>query len=177
MSSEVMIRPPRTMLEVFKSLPEGTLVQLIENNLIMSPSPKDRHQGVLEELTFQLTTHVRKQGLGKVRFAPYDVYLDQKNAFQPDLIFISNENLYKIEEDGLHGAPDLVIEILSPSTAKYDLKKKKTVYERCGVKEYWIVDPATKSVTGYALRENHFVEMASQAGVIDSPFLGTALHF
>src|SRR5215213_6493842 len=121
MSSEVMMRPPRTMLEVFKSLPEGTLVQLIENNLIMSPSPKDRHQEVLEELTFHLTTHVRRKKMGKVRFAPYDVYLDQKNAFQPDLIFISNTNLYKIEEDGLHGAPDLVVEILSPSTAKYDL--------------------------------------------------------
>jgi len=105
------------------------------------------------------------------------VYLDQKNAFQPDLIFISNANFYKIEEDGLHGAPDLVIEILSPSTAKYDLRKKKAVYERCGVKEYWIVDPTTKSVTGYALRENRFVEIATQTGVIDSPFLGTALRF
>src|SRR5438046_721078 len=129
MSSEVMIRPPRTMLEVFKSLPEGTLVQLIENNLIIAPSPKDRHQKYLLELAFQLLTHVRSKGSGEVRIALYDVYLDQKNAFQPDLIFISNENLYKIEEDGLHGAPDLVVEILSPSTAKYDLRKKKAVYE------------------------------------------------
>ena len=53
----------------------------------------------------------------------------------------------------------------------------KAVYERCGVKEYWIVDPTTKSVTGYALRENRFVEIATQTGVIDSPFLGTALRF
>src|SRR5438874_6042420 len=98
MSNEVMVRPPRTMLEVFKSLPEGTLVQLIENNLVMSPSPKDRHQEILAELSFQLIAYVRKERLGTVRFAPYDVYLDQKNAFQPDLIFISNANLYKIEE-------------------------------------------------------------------------------
>src|SRR6476660_1669303 len=110
MDTEVMVQPPRTMLEVFKGLPEGTLVQLIENNLVMSPSPKDRHQKYLLELAFQLLKHVRSKGSGEVRIAPYDVYLDQKNAFQPDLIFISNANLYKIEEDGLHGAPDLVIE-------------------------------------------------------------------
>jgi Uma2 family endonuclease len=177
MSSKVIIQPPRTMMEVFKSLPEGTLVQLIENNLITSPSPKDRHQEILEEITFQLTTYVRSKKLGKVRFAPYDVYLDQKNAFQPDLIFISSENLYKIEENGLHGAPDLVIEILSPATAKYDQKKKKAVYERCGVKDYWMVDPATKTVTGFALRDKKFVELDTATAVIVSPLLHTTFNF
>jgi Uma2 family endonuclease len=177
MNSDVMIRPPRTMLEVFESLPEGTLVQLIENNLVMSPSPKDLHQEILEELTFQLTTHVRRKKLGKVRFAPYDVYLDQKNAFQPDLIFISNENLYKIQENGLYGAPDLVIEVLSPGTAKYDKGKKKTVYERCGVKEYWIVDPATKAVSGYSLQQERYAELEAATGIIQSPLLDTTFKF
>lgn len=177
MDSDVMIHPPRTMMDVFKNLPEGTRIQLIENNLIMSPSPKDRHQEVLEELTFHLTTHVRRKRLGKVRFAPYDVYLDRKNAYQPDLIFISNENLHKIQENGLHGAPDLVIEVLSPGTGKYDKGKKKTVYERCGVKEYWIVDPATKAATGYALQDDKFVEMATVTGTIDSLLLDTSFSF
>jgi Uma2 family endonuclease len=177
MDTEVMIRPPRTMMEVFKSLPEGTLVQLIENNLVMSPSPKDLHQKYLGELFVQLLTHVRNKKLGEVRIAPYDVYLDTKNAFQPDLIFISNENLHKIQENGLHGAPDLVIEVLSPGTAKYDKGKKKNVYERCGVKEYWIVDPATKIVTGYTFQENQFVEIESLAGVINSRLLDTTLNF
>jgi len=177
MESEVMIQPPRTMLEVFKSLPEGTLIQLIENNLVMSPSPKDLHQEVLGELFLQLLTFTRRKKLGKVRIAPYDVYLDRKNAYQPDLIFISNENLHKIQENGLHGAPDVVIEVLSPSTAKYDKGKKKAVYERCGVKEYWIVDPATKTVTGYALQENRFKEIATATAVIDSPLLGVTMNF
>lgn len=177
MNTDTMIQPPRTMLEVFKSLPEGTLIQLIENNLVMSPSPKDLHQEVLGELHFQLSTHVRNRNLGKVRIAPYDVYLNNENAYQPDLIFISNKNLYKIQENGLHGAPDMVIEVLSPGTAKYDKGKKKTVYERCGVKEYWIVDPATKAVTGFSLTENGFVETASKTAVIQSGFLNTALHF
>lgn len=177
MSSDVMIHPPRTMMEVFKNLPEGTLIQLIENNLVMSPSPKDRHQEVLEELTFQLTTYIRKKKFGKVRFAPYDVYLDGKNAFQPDLVFISTENLYKIQENGLHGAPDLVIEVLSPSTGKQDKGKKKNVYERCGVREYWLVDPVNKSVSGYGLRDGKFVEIGTAAGVIDSVLLGTSFTF
>jgi Uma2 family endonuclease len=177
MDTEVMIQPPRTMMEVFKSLPEGTLVQLIENNLVMSPSPKDLHQEILGELAFQLTSHVRNQNLGKVRFAPYDVYLDMKNAFQPDLIFISNENLYKIQENGLHGAPDLVIEVLSPGTAKYDKGKKKTVYERCGVKEYWVVDPAAKAVSGYTLQQERFVELESTTGFIQSSLLNTTFQF
>lgn len=80
-----------------------------------------------------------------------DVYLEDENIFQPDILFISNENQHVIEEDGIHGAPDLVIEILSPGTAKYDLMKKKDVYERRGDKEYWIVNPETKLVQGYFL--------------------------
>lgn len=177
MESEIMIQPPRTMLEVFKSLPEGTLIQLIENNLIMSPSPKDLHQKYLLKLGSRLLRYVEKNELGEVRIAPYDVYLDQKNAFQPDLIFISNENLHKIQENGLHGAPDLVVEVLSPGTEKYDKEKKKTVYERCGVKEYWIVDPATKEVIGYTLHENKFEEISTATAAINSPLLGATLNF
>jgi Uma2 family endonuclease len=165
------------MLEVFRSLPEGTLVQLIENRLIMSPSPKDLHQKYLLELAAQLLAYVRSKKLGEVRIAPYDVYLDKRNVYQPDLLFISTENLYKIEENGLHGAPDLVIEVLSPRTATYDRGKKKAVYERCGVKEYWIVDPVTKAATGYSLQENRFVELAAATGVIDSLLLNTPLPF
>jgi Uma2 family endonuclease len=105
------------------------------------------------------------------------VYLDRKNAYQPDLIFIATENLHKIQEDGLQGAPDLVIEVLSPGTARYDKGKKKTVYERCGVKEYWIVDPATKAVNGYALQQGRFAELEAATGVIHSLLLHTSLEF
>jgi len=176
METEVMIQPPRTLLEVFKSLPEGTRVQLIENKLVMSPSPKDRHQESLGELFLQLLTYTRRKKLGKVRIAPYDVYLDRKNAYQPDLVFIATENLYKIQENGLHGAPDLVIEILSPGTEKYDKGKKKAVYERCGVKEYWIVDPLTTNATGYTLQDRLFIEIATATGVIASPLLATTFN-
>src|SRR5690625_1307514 len=146
-------RPPRTLMEVFKSLPEGTLVQLIENTLVMSPSPLDIHQKVLSDIHLSMGAFIKHHKLGEIRVATYDVYLDRKNAFQPDIVFISNERRDMIEEDGLHGPPDLVVEILSPTTAKYDLEEKKDVYERRGIQEYWIVDPATKSVQGFILNE------------------------
>lgn len=74
--------------------------------------------------------------MGTTRVAPYDVYFDRQNAYQPDIIFISNEQKHLIDKDGFYGAPALVIEILSPITAKYDLEEKKEIYERYGVKEY-----------------------------------------
>src|SRR5699024_2227916 len=141
MSTDVITKPPRTMMGVFRSLPEGKLVQLIENNIVMSPAPKFQHQKILGDIYFQLQKFIKDKELGQVVMAPVDVYLGDKNAFQPDILFISNERKSRIEEDGLHGAPDLVIEILSPSTAKYDLEEKKDIYERFGVKEYWIVEP------------------------------------
>src|SRR2546421_4941537 len=121
---ETRIRPPRTMLEVYKSLPEGTLCQLINNQIIMSPSPLDIHQKILGKIFVALVNLVESNKSGEVRIAPYDVYFNKKNVYQPDIVFISNDNIHKIEKDGLHGAPDIVIEVLSPSTAKYDLEDK-----------------------------------------------------
>jgi Uma2 family endonuclease len=177
MSSTALKHPSRTLLEVFKSLPEGTLAQLIENNLVMSPPPSDNHQKILIEISAQLFAFVRQYQLGEVRVAPYDVFLDLKNAYQPDIVFISKDNLHLIKEDGLHGAPDLLIEILSPSTAKDDLEEKKDVYERCGVKEYWVVDPTTKSTQGYALKDGSFGEIEKTTGVIHSWLLDTEFRF
>lgn len=172
-----MTHPPRTMMEVFKSLPEGTPVQLIENNLVMAAAPLDRHQRLLGEIYLQIGAFVKKHQLGEVRIAPYDVYLGRKNVFQPDIIFINNENLSLIKEDGLHGAPDLVVEILSPTTAKYDLEEKKDVYERYGVKEYWIVEPASLSVQGYFLVNNSFEKTSTENGRIISRLLGETFIF
>lgn len=177
MSTATITRPPRTLMEVFQSLPEGTMVQLIQNQLIMSPAPLDIHQKVLSEIYLALGSFVKQHHLGECRMAPYDVYLDKKNAFQPDIVFISKENLHLIKENGLHGAPDLVIEILSPSSAKYDLEEKKDVYERCGVKEYWAVDPATKSSQGYFLGNKQYGKAENTEGVIRSRLLKTEFKF
>jgi Uma2 family endonuclease len=177
MSTSAFLSPPRTILQAYRSLPEGTMAQLIQNQIIMSPAPLDRHQSISMELGYELVDHVKKHKLGTVRYAPYDVYFDTQNAFQPDILFISKERMHLIDKDGLYGAPDLIIEILSPSTAKFDLKDKKDVYEKYGVKEYWIVDPADSQVTGYTLREGSFVLLMKSVGKIKSELLDWSVEF
>lgn len=174
---ETFIQPPRTIREVFLQLPEGTMAQLIDNNIVMSPPLTFRHQLLLNEINFQIASFIRKKNLGLVLIAPMDVYLEDENIFQPDILFISNKNQYVIKEDGIHGAPDLIIEILSLGAAKYDLMKKKDVYERSGVKEYWIVNPETKLAQGYFLVNGVYQEISRDIELIDSKLLNTTFSF
>lgn len=160
------IHPPKTMLEVFENLPEGTLAQLINNQIYISPSPSNSHQKVLDKVYRQLGNFVEEMQLGETRVAPFDVFLNQKNAFQPDIIFIANQNLHNIKERGFFGAPDLVIEILSPATARFDKGEKKEAYERSGVKEYWMIDPADSRAEGYSLQESKFVSLPVETGKV-----------
>lgn len=169
--------PPKTMIELFRSLPEGTRVQLIENEIIMSPAPNDNHQKLLLHIAAAMLQWVETHKLGEVRIAPYDVFLDAENAFQPDIVFVSNENASLIKQDGLHGAPDLVIEILSPGTEGYDRKLKRDVYERSGVKEYWIIDPATKSAEGFSLTNGIYQPMQKTKGKLPSVLLNAMFQF
>lgn len=153
-------------MEVFQNLPEGTLAQLINNQLTMSPAPSDTHQKILDKIYRRLGDHVEENHLGQTRPAPYDVYLNRRNAYQPDIVFIAKESLHKIKPNGLHGAPDLVIEILSPGSWHYDKGDKKDEYERCGVKEYWMVDPADKTTEGFQLVNGEYQPLPSETGKI-----------
>lgn len=176
---ETGIHPPRTLMEVFRMLPEGTLAELIDNRLYMSPGPIGKHQRVLRDLFLLLNEVVSNQKLGEVFFAPFDVYLDEEaNAVQPDIIFISSPNLHIVnDEDVIHGVPDLLIEVLSPGNPEHDTVTKKNLYERFGVKEYWIVDPATKSTAGYQLEKGVYRKLNSEPGKIDSALLGQSFLF
>jgi len=170
-------RPPKTMFEVFENLPEGTLAQLINNQLVMSPAPSDTHQKVLMDIANRIYNYLEKNPLGIIRIAPYDVYLDRRNAFQPDIIFINDERKGLIRDNGLHGAPDLAIEILSPHTGKYDLEDKMEVYAANGVKEYWIVEPHEKRAKGYWLVEDEYHLFAEETGVLNSKLLKKKFKF
>jgi len=177
MESLITTRPPRTIREVYDALPEGTLGQLIENQLVMSPSPTDNHQKVLNRINFLIFKFLEDNPFGELRIAPYDVHLDDENVFQPDILFIRNDQLSNIRKDGFHGAPDLIIELLSPSTSHYDLGQKKAGYERHGVQEYWIVDPDTKNVNGYFLEEGRYGDPIDYVGLISSKLLGEEFAF
>lgn len=172
-----MIKPPRTLLEVFQSLPEGTLVQLIQNEIIMSPAPSFLHQQILADIQYELTILIKKKQLGIIVASPVDVWLNNKNIYQPDLIFISNEQKHLIKNDGFHAAPDLIVEVLSPSTAKYDLEEKKDAYEQFGVKEYIIIDPADKTVTVYELKNEVFQVSYTGKAKVESKLLAATFEF
>ena len=139
-----LLRPPGTMQEIYQSLPESTPVQLINNQLVLWLTPKDIHHKIKGKLLFSINKFIAENNLGKIRIAPSDVYLNEENIYQPDIYFISQQNLSGFQEDGFHGAPDLVIEILSPGTEKHDKTYKLKVYEACGVREYWLVNPKIK---------------------------------
>jgi Uma2 family endonuclease len=171
------LHPPRTIYDVWQSLPEDTLCQLINNNLVMSPAPLDIHQVILNKINNKLFNFLEKHNIGEIRIAPYDVHLSKRNIFQPDLIFVANKNLMLIEPKGLVGTPDLVIEVLSPGTAHFDLGEKKDIYEQYGVKEYYIVSPETKKVQGFILRNKIFIELKKATGVITSELLQTTISF
>jgi Uma2 family endonuclease len=172
-----LIQPPKTMLEVWESLPEGTLCQLINNKLIMSPSPLDIHQVVLGDIYLEIALHLRKNKIGEIRIAPYDVYFSAQNILQPDLLFLKNASLNKIDKKGLFGAPDLVIEILSPSTSQLDYEEKKIIYERFGVEEYFIIDPNSKSVEPFFLKNKEYEMQEDVVAKINSKILGTTISF
>jgi Uma2 family endonuclease len=171
------VKPPKTLLEVFENLPEGTPAQLINNQLIMLPAPTPAHQLVLGEIHAQSHFFVKEKKLGTVIMAPCDVYLNRKNAYEPDLIFLANESLHKIKDNGLYGAPDLVIEVLSPATWHYDKGDKKDEYERSGVKEYWLVDPKDKTTEGFQLVNEEYKPLPSKEGKITFRLFDYTLTF
>lgn len=149
-------QPPRTAVEVYSLLPEGTRCEVVENQLYMRPAPIRKHQRISGIIQSKLFAFVEENGLGEVYDAPTDVYIDEKNIFQPDIFFVSNKNRKALTYKGIEGAPDLVIEILSPSNSDHDSVRKKAVYERCGVKEFWIIDLEARSVHGFILNKGKY---------------------
>lgn len=140
---------PLTVVD-FRELPDGPpYYQLIEGDLFMSPTPSFYHQEIVGNIHLIVGTHLMKQPSGKIIIAPSDVVLNDINVFEPDLYFISNERKSIITEQGVTGAPDLVIEVLSPGTAKYDRGVKRHIYARSGVREMWLVDPVKKEIAVY----------------------------
>lgn len=135
-------------------LEEGAPFQLINYDLVMSPSPIPAHQAISVKLVQAISNFLdSKNDNGFLAHAPADVKFDDGNVLQPDILYISEERKAEIVKDIIQGAPDLIIEILSPSNAYYDLRQKKDLYEKYGVKEYIIVDPIAKDADVYVLKD------------------------
>ena len=141
----------------YLTTPDDKRYQLLDGELILAPSPTDRHQAIMGTLFFLLYQHNLETGSGRVRMAPLDVHLSEYDLTQPDILFVSNDRASIITAANIQGAPDLVVEILSPSTERFDRGYKRTMYARNGVREYWLVDPAGETVEVMTEAEEGFV--------------------
>lgn len=148
--------------EDYLRLPDdGRRYEVIRGVLYVAPAPLIIHQTVQSRLFAALIAHVDPSHLGIVYAAPVDVILPERIAepVQPDLLFIREENRPEGGDPNFQDVPDLVVEILSPSTRSYDRKTKLAAYRDAGVPEFWLVDPQTRTVAVYGWKEGQFTEL------------------
>lgn len=162
----------------YKSLPESETkrYELLKGELVMVPSPTFDHQRISRNLQLLLWEFVRERSLGEVLDAPMDVVFGEgkeREITQPDIFFVSKERKGIISEQEIRGAPDLIIEIISPATEKRDRGYKRTLYAHFGVKEYWLVDPNRKMVEVLTLEEKGFEQsgLYGEKEAVVSPLL------
>ena len=134
--------------EDYRTTPADERYELLDGDLIMVPAPNLKHQRVQFRLSQALGQFILHHELGEFFYAPCDVVLSDTDIVQPDLLFVSRERAHLLRNgENVQGAPDLVIEILSPSTADKDRGIKRELYSRHGVREYWLIDPMAETVS------------------------------
>lgn len=137
--------------DIWDAPDDGYRYEVIDGELFLSPAPDWGHQRSIGELHAYLWQHIRPLGLGEVVESPVGVVLDEETAVQPDLVYIARERLHIISERGVDGAPDLVVEALSPSTRARDLGVKMRRYAGAGIPHYWTLDHHDRTLCAYRL--------------------------
>jgi Uma2 family endonuclease len=157
MGAEVI---PKLTYEEFRQLPDdGKNYELIGGEVHLTPAPNTRHQFIVHNLDMSLSPYVQENNLGGVWEAPLDVRLTEDTALQPDLVFVSSARLEIVREECIAGAPDLVVEVLSTSTAAHDRATKLPIYAEAGVPNLWLIDSKAKTVEVLKLQgKKYFVE-------------------
>ena len=164
---------PKLTYKDYRKTSDDERFELLDGALLKPPTPNTAHQSVQAELGWRMARFIREGGLGHFFFAPTDVVLSRTDVVQPDLMFISSERAHIIAPANIQGAPDLIVEIRSDSTAERDEAFKRQLYADCGVEEYWLVDPEAATISVLLLRENAYAEAATcTAGqTLTSPML------
>jgi Uma2 family endonuclease len=140
----------RLTYEQYRALPEnGNRYEVVQGELLMTAAPLVSHQRILRNLFSILDKHIAAKDWGEVFFAPIEIYLGDEDFVQPDLVCVAKSRLEIVKEKNIVGAPDLVVEILSPSTARTDRVLKMNTYARHHVPHYWIVDPAAQTLEAF----------------------------
>lgn len=162
-----MTLPRRVLLtyQDYAELPaDGRRYEILEGELAVNPAPNPNHQRCLGRLHVLTWLHATTHGLGEVLMAPLDVILDEFTIVQPDLVYLDPSRAGQVSERGIEGPPTLVVEVLSPSTARVDRVRKRQLYARFGVPYYWIVAPDNRSVEAYALEGEDYRLLATATG-------------
>jgi Uma2 family endonuclease len=147
---------------------DGRRYEIHEGELSVTAAPLLKHQEISIRLSSALHVHVTSRGLGKVLEAPTAVVLSDTTIVEPDIIYIATDRLGQISERGIEGPPTLLVEILSPTTARIDRTTKMRLYARHGVPWYWLVDPDARTVEVYRLTDSAYTLAARVTG--DEPF-------
>lgn len=156
----------------YRALPDSApRMELIDGEFEMAPAPSPKHQSILRNLVEILLKCLEKNPLGKLLFAPCDVYLGDSDVVQPDILFLLNGHLDREREDGIYGSPDLTVEVISPTSGAIDMTTKREIYRRGGVTEYWIVDPKTRTLTLFRLQEPGSPRVFRDNEALSSPLL------
>jgi Uma2 family endonuclease len=167
----VTVARPLTPHDLLDTPDDGQRYEIIGGELIVSPAPIPEHQRLLTRLHLLFATFVNAHRLGEVFLAPLDVFLSEHDLVQPDLFFIACERLAIIGPRRIEEAPDLVLEVLSPSTRQVDQVRKAALYATAGVREYWLVDPEARAITVFRLHGQHFEPIPQPPGVAQSHVL------
>ncbi len=143
---------------------DGRRYEIIEGELVEMPGARTRHQDIQLEIAMILRLYTREHHLGKVYVSPYDVLLSPVNVVQPDVLFVSAANMAIIGALNVQGAPNLCVEVLSPGSSTRDLREKRRLYARFGVREYWVVDPERDAVTVLTLDGDAYTTLVEATG-------------
>lgn len=149
---------------------DGRRHEIIDGEHYVNPSPNTKHQTILVNLVYALAHHIRERGSGRVFAAPYDIVLSDFDVVEPDVIYVTDARKHVITDANIKGAPDLVVEILSPSNHAYDEVVKFKRYDAMGIPEYWIVDPDRETVKIYR-RTSSGYQLAPGADMITTPLI------
>jgi len=157
----------------YLQLPEDKRYEILDGELRVVPAPNIRHQRISGNLEWALRELIRTTGSGEILHAPCDVVFSEENVVQPDILYVRKERAGIIGETHIRGAPDLVVEILSPESRKRDLEVKRKIYAGFGVTEYWIVDPEAGTIEVLIWSERGFVQagLYGSADRLSSPLL------
>jgi Uma2 family endonuclease len=168
MTAVQQLERPYTVEDLANTPDDGRRYEVIGGELVVSPAPTTKHQRASIRLSRIFADYLERSGSGEVFAAPLDVVLGTHDIVQPDLVVVLEHHADRVTDAGIEGAPDIVIEITSPSSQRMDRIRKSATYATFGVAEYWIVDPDTETILVQALVDGRYQPGESREGAVRS---------